>query len=73
MYISDIRVNIFSTNNRRWWIRFVLGVVVGKEECLEGISTQGDDERVEPGMGLGAGVHIVVHVVKGGLSFRGFS
>jgi hypothetical protein len=73
MYISDIRANIFSTNSRRWWSRFILGVVVGKEECLERISTHGDDERIESRMGLRAGVHIVVHVVKGGLSYCGFS
>jgi hypothetical protein len=73
MYIRDIRANIFSTNNRRWWSRFILGVVVGKKESLERISTQGDDERVESRMGLSTGVHIVVHVVKGSFSLRGFS
>jgi hypothetical protein len=73
MYISDIRANVFSTNSRRWWSRYVLGVVVGKEECLERISTHGENERIESGVGLGAGVYIVVHVVKGGLSFCGFS
>jgi hypothetical protein len=73
MYIRDIRANVFRTNNRRWWSGFSLGVVVGKKERLERISTQGDDERVESGMGLSAGVHIVVHVVEGSLSFGGFS
>jgi hypothetical protein len=73
MYISDIRANIFRTNNQRWWSGFSLGVVVGKKECLERISTRGDDERVESRVCFGAGVYIVIHVVKGSLCFGGFS
>jgi hypothetical protein len=71
MYISDIKANVFSTNSRRWWSRCVLGVVVGKEECLERISTRGDNERIKSRMGLGAGVHIVVHHRR--FSLCGFS
>jgi hypothetical protein len=59
MYVGDIRANIFRTNNRRWWSRFVLGVAVGEEKCLKWISAHGEDERIEPRMGLGAGVCIV--------------
>jgi hypothetical protein len=33
--------------------------VVGEEKCLKWISAHGEDERIEPRMGLGAGVCIV--------------